>query len=317
MKLIKDISIEQYDDSEFCLNYLNTHKIIGDEDVSYDGIFHIHWRSTLNEKIIFQIKSILATQYVTKIYLWIENQMVTMLSPTYILLMQFNKFLEIKVFNKTIFNQIKGDFKNKERIWQYYTGIQNDHRYRTDILRHVILSIYGGMYTDCDTFLLRDVRDIHLKNWSATWGLVNVSNCAEFCILKEEKDSDIYEQMFLTQPTNTYCFAIGNDFKHSAFNIKHEKINLTVLPDTFFDPVWINHDKNLPFLTVNNFDKFFEKTIKEITMDNFFKGCFAYHWHNRWSAPELKDSYAGRLNQDLDRIIEEKYNIKPYKIFNN
>jgi hypothetical protein len=312
MKILKDIPIKFYDDTTYCYNYLNTHKTIGDEDVEYDGIFHVHWRGPIdNDKVILQLKSILATQEVKKIYFWIENNLVTLTSPGYIKLNQLHKYVEIKVFDKSIFDQATGDPKNKQRIWMYYNMMQADRRIKSDFFRFIILNIYGGVYTDLDTFLLRDIRDIKLKNWSSKWGEFPV---AEFCILKLEKGSDVYEQMYLNNPNNSQCYSIG-DLSDSPLSHKYQNINLISLPTSFFDIVWPNEDKDLSYLTFNNFNYFFKKTDKEISLNNFFKGCFAYHWHSRWEHLELKDSFAGRLNQDLDRIIEEKYNIKLYKIF--
>jgi len=121
--------------------------------------------------------------------------------------------------------------------------------------------------------------------------------------------------MYLNNPNNSQCFLMIENNLPEAFSFKYNNLNITSLPDPFFDIVWPHMDGNLKCLTINNFDHFFQETDKEITLDNFFKGCFAYHWHNRWGEPELKNSPAGRLNQHLDKIIEEKYNIKPYQIF--
>jgi hypothetical protein len=38
---------------------------------------------------------------------------------------------------------------------------------------------------------------------------------------------------------------------------------------------------NNPFNIVT--DKFFETTDKNYNFDNFFKGSFCYHWHNKWN----------------------------------
>ena len=314
MEVLKDIPFEKYNDAEYCYNYLNSHKTIGDEDASYNGIFHVHWRGTIdNDKVILQLKSTLATQQITKIYFWIEDPLVTMTSPTYPKLNQLRKYVEVKVFDKSVFDQATGNSKNKEKIWMYYSGFHGDKRYKTDIFRWVILNIYGGVYTDLDTFLLRDVRDIKLNNWCSKWG---VNNYIEACILKLEKRSDVYEQMYLNNPNNSQCFNLYINNMPTAWSYDHKNLNITSLPSAFFDIVWNEYDNDrCKFLTLNNFDNFFKETDKEITLDNFFKGCFAYHWHNRWDKPEYKNSFAGKLNKQLDEIIETKYGIKPIKIF--
>ncbi len=313
MELLKDIPFEKYNDPEYCYNYLNTHKTIGNEETEYNGLFHVHWRGPVdNDKIILQLKSTLATQDVEKIFFWIENPLITLTSPSYIKLNQLRKYVEIKTFDKSIFDQATGNSKNKEKIWMYYNGFQGDKRYKTDIFRWIILNIYGGVYTDLDTFLLRDVKDIKLKNWCSKWG---VNEYIEACILKLEKGSDVYEQMYLNNPHTSQCFNLYTGNFPEAWSYKHKNLNITSLPTAFFDIVWPNENTDLPFFTLNNFDLFFKETEKEVTLENFFKGCFAYHWHNRWNEPELKNSFAGKLNKHLDKIIEEKYNIKPYQIF--
>lgn len=314
MKTLEGIPFEHYDDAEYCHNYLNSNKTIGSEDTSYNGLFHVHWMGPLdNDKIILQIKSILATQKVKKIYFWIANNLTTLTSPEYVKLNQFHKYVEVKEFNKEVFDQASGDKNHREKIWIIYNTPFGDRRIKTDLFRHVILNIYGGVYTDVDTFLLRDLRDIKLKNWSSKWGR---DLLAEFCILKLEKGSDVYEQMYLNNP-NTMCYWVGDIYNNSPFSYEHNNINLTSLPTAFFDIVWPNQDMNLSCLTFNHFKYFFKETNKDVNLDNFFKGCFAYHWHNNWNAPELKNSFAGKLNADLDKIIEKKYNIKPIKIFQN
>ena len=317
MKLLKDIPQEKYNDTIYINDFLNSHDTIGNEkNVNYNGIFHIHWRGPIdNDKVILQIKSTLATQKVFKIYFWIEDNLTTMMSSGYNKLIQFHKYVEIKEFNKNIFNQATGNINNKEKIWSYYSRHHGDRRYKTDILRWVILNIYGGVYTDADTLLLRDLRDIKINNWSSKWG---VDPYAECCILKLEKGSDMYEQMYLNNPNNPQCFLLIQNNLPEAFNYKYDNLTFTSLPSAFFDIVWnlemLKH-RDLLFLTFSEFEHFFENTDIEITLDNFFKGCFAYHWHNRWDFPELKNSFAGKLNQQFDKIIEQKYNIKPIKIF--
>ena len=108
-----------------------------------------------------------------------------------------------------------------------------------------------------------------------------------------------------------------------AYSFRYDNLNFTALPSSFFDILW-GHDDcylrpgaevEIGNLRMKTFSNFFEEINDEISIDNFFSGCFAFHWHNRWDAPELKNSYAGKLNSDLDRIIKEKYNINPMKIF--
>jgi hypothetical protein len=342
MKTLKDIPFEKYDSIRYCYDFLNNNKTIGDEEAEYNGLWHIHWRGRIdNNKIIFQIKSILATQYVTKIYFWVEDINWTKTSKNYINLEQFKDIVEIKVFDRNIIALAPGPKSVKSWVIQYYEQSQEslaksqaqvkfsgemlktnvislDRRYKTDMFRWIILSIYGGMYTDADTLMLRDVRDIRINNWSSKWG---TSLHAEACILKLEKGSDAYEQMFRNDPTNPQCFLKLKNELPEAFSYKYDNLRITSLPTTFFDISWIidsNIGTGIPFIKEPSYettDGFFKQTNEEVTLNEFFKGCFSYHWHNHWDEPELKNSLAGKLNADIDKIIEKKYNIIPNKIF--
>jgi hypothetical protein len=318
MKLLENIPIEKYDDIDYISNYLNTHKTIGNEEtVEYNGIWHIHWRGPLdNDKVILQLKSVLATQQVEKIFFWIEDNIRTFTSPGYIKLIQFKKYIDVKVFDKSIMMQASGDRKILETIWSYYNRYYPDYRYKSDILRWIVLDIYGGVQIDADNFLLRDFTDIKINNWSAKWPHEPYGECS---CLKIQKGEKRYEQIYLNNPNNPNCFIMlyPPKFRLEAFNFKYENLTHTVLPTPFFDMVFSKPTPEFtsPALSFANLRDFFKPTEKDITMDNFFKGCFDCHWHNGWDAPELKNSYAGRLNKHLDEIIEAKYGIKPYKIF--
>jgi len=317
METLNGLSKEDYNNYKSCLKYLNENKTIGNEDAEYNGIFHVHWRGPIdNNKVTFQIKSILATQYVTKIYFWIENLLTTLQSRCYPNLAQLAKYVQIRVFDKSIMDKLDSPYK--EQIWNIYALNNGDRRYRTDIFRWCILNIYGGTYSDADTLFLRDIRDIKIKNWSAKWAQ---DDYAEACILHLEQGNKVAENIYLNNPYDARCFLMMINDMPEAYSYKHKNLDFTSLPSYFFDIIW-GHEHcqgergiMLKNVKMKTFDDFFTKMNIDITLDEFFPGCFTYHWHNRWDAPELKDSIAGKLNEDIDRIIKEKYNITPAKIF--
>jgi len=53
----------------------------------------------------------------------------------------------------------------------------------------------------------------------------------------------------------------------------------------------------------------------EHSFRNFFFGAFTYHWHNQWKAKEIKESYAGQFNKEIDDILKTNYNIKIHPSF--
>jgi len=54
-------------------------------------------------------------------------------------------------------------------------------------------------------------------------------------------------------------------------------LEILVLPCSWFDGDWIRNPYKI------GFNNFFEYTDKKYDFDNFFKGSFCYHWHNKWN----------------------------------
>ena len=310
MKTFNEIPEEKYNDISYTLNYLKENKIIGDENPEYNGIFHVYWRGEISDKHIFTVKSILATQKVKKIYFWIEDKNRSYLSKGFGKLMQFSKYIEIKVFDRSVIKQLEGDPKIIDKICSYFDmALFDDVRYRADIFRIVILSIYGGVYSDLDMFLLRDLSEIKLNRWCSKWEIFPKGDSA---ILKLEKNHKLFETIVKNSPNNKRCFWVFD-----AMDFKNDNLEVTSLPSNFFDVSWINKNYQGDNFILEDFHSFWKKTDYKPTMKNFLRGCFAYHWHNHWEVPELRNSIAGSLNDDLDKIILQKYNIKSLKLFKN
>ena len=63
-------------------------------------------------------------------------------------------------------------------------------------------------------------------------------------------------------------------------------------PDALFDPAWLNTEyyqrDRPPFPYFTRFEDFFqpsnETAISPLVtgVEHFFRGAFAYHWHNQW-----------------------------------
>jgi hypothetical protein len=85
---------------------------------------------------------------------------------------------------------------------------------------------------------------------------------------------------------------------------ENKHLELLVLPTAVFDPLWLTFDKHDNYDAAHflGFDDFFRPFDDQFLRPNlrshneFFPGAFAYHWHNRWNAPESDDSFYGILN---------------------
>jgi hypothetical protein len=64
---------------------------------------------------------------------------------------------------------------------------------------------------------------------------------------------------------------------------------MLVLPCSWFDGGWIDNPYNL------DFHCFFENTDKKYDFDNFFKGSFCFHWHNKWNISIHENSIISQL----------------------
>ena len=316
MKKFKDLDPEKYNNLFTNLEYLRSHETIGDEDADYNGIYHVHWRGVITDKHILTVKSILATQNNPTVYFWIEDSLRAMTSPSYGRLMQFSKHVEVKVFDDKVIDMLDVPPATKSKIKQYYNMMgYADVRYRSDVFRFIVLTVFGGVYLDLDMLLLRDLTDIHVRQWCSKMG--PGSELGDGAILKLEKGNKDCEQIYLNDPNNPQCYVISN-----ALDYKHENLDIVSFPNAFFDILWGHpHSQDgkrgleIDGIRMEDFPEFFERTDDDVSLDTFFRGCFAYHWHNRWEAPEYRDSYAGKLNASFDEVIREKYGITPAKIF--
>ena len=80
-----------------------------------------------------------------------------------------------------------------------------------------------------------------------------------------------------------------------------------------FDPLSPHADgkSRLEGAPYDGFDGFFRKfgwrfrQRREIgSYRDFFRGAFAYHWHNLWDAPEHERSYYGLFEREIDGELE-------------
>ena len=50
-------------------------------------------------------------------------------------------------------------------------------------------------------------------------------------------------------------------------------------------------------------ENFFENTSIKYTFNNFFRGCFCYHWHNKWNKTIENNSIIELLNKIIDKEL--------------
>lgn len=262
MKLL--VNTTNYEETiEYSLKYLNNN------DYNNSVIFHCYWYGILNEKHLY---SILSCYYFNiynnsnsnnnhKIILWLENNIPNDYNK------EIEKYAEIRQFSFN--NELnKVQFINN-RIYQFY-----DLSLYSDIVRYLLLYNYGGVWFDLDCLFLRNFNSL-FNNFGNNicvyqWENANFPNGAIYISLEPKSIKMQNNILFIFERNRGWGFQEAN----LTYDLD---LDLLVLPCSWFDASWISNPLNL------SFNDFFTNTTIDYTFDNFFKGAFVYHWHNRWN----------------------------------
>ena len=227
-------------------------------------IFHCYWNGDLNEKHLYSILSCYFFNVYKnkhKIILWIENNIPNKYNDI------INEYAEIRQFsfvdeiNNTKF--IGNKFYYNKKLSFY-----------SDVVRYILLYNYGGIWFDLDCFILRNFNPLfhNFKNEICVyqWEKQNYPNGAIYMSLKPKSEKMKKNIEFIM----SYNCGWGFQEANLTYNLP---LDMLVLPCSWFDPDWIENPYN------SNTTKFFENTNINYNFDNFFKGAFCYHWHNKWN----------------------------------
>ena len=231
-------------------------------DDSIPMLFHFYWMGTLNEKHFISLKSCRYFHPSAEILLWTEK------CPANEWSIQISKIASIHPFNMA--EELRGTFLEGRRIPDYRSNVT----YYSDFIRCILLYKYGGIWADLDCFFLRNFSPL-LKlvgSYPAVyrWESQEYPNNAIF--ISTTKQNSILESFI------NYVLTYKQNFGFQASAITHDTpIDLLVLPCSWFDPGWIPNPEGITFST------FMTDTDKIIDLNTFFKGCFCFHWHNKWN----------------------------------
>lgn len=257
-------------------------------------IFHCYWNGILNEKHLY---SILSCYYFNvyknkhKIILWLENNIENEFN------IQIEKYAEIKyillqteIYNTIFLQNIVLNY-NKKSL-EFYS----------DFIRLLLLYNYGGIWFDLDCLFLKNFDPLfyNFKNEICIyqWGTEPYPNNA--IIISLEKKSEKMKQ--------NIKFIIYRDrgwrFQGVSFDLP---LDLLVLPCSWFDGGWINNNPYNVFICdgINENESIFAYTNIKYTFDNFFKGAFCYHWHNRWNFNIDNNSIIMQLIKIIEKDLQK------------
>jgi hypothetical protein len=227
-------------------------------------IFHCYWNGNLNEKHLYSILScyyfnVLNNKH--KIILWLENNTPNNFNE------EISKYCEIRNFS------LEFEKNNSEFLKDYNCNF-NDITFYSDFIRVLLLYNYGGCWFDLDCFFLRSFDPL-FKNYEDKiciyqWENQNYPNNAIFISLKPKcvKMKDNIE--FIINNNKGWGFQQAQ----LTYNLP---LDMLVLPCSWFDGGWIENPYNI------GLGDFFKNSSINYNFDNFFKGSFCYHWHNKWN----------------------------------
>ena len=77
-------------------------------------------------------------------------------------------------------------------------------------------------------------------------------------------------------------------------------VPLLVLPCAWFDPRWLEVESG-----AGSFSAFFSDVGdgNTVTLESFYPGAFAYHWHNQWDSPDGERSPFAMLAAQIDQRL--------------
>ena len=272
------ILLPKNDDTETIQTALNLQGGNYNEPVT----FHCYWQGSLNEKHLY---SILSCYYFNvknkqhKICLWLENNVPNKYND------EIKKYASIQYFSLRD-ERVQA---NLQKVDFYYSTALS---FYSDVVRYLLLFNYGGVWFDLDCFFLRSFDPI-FSNFTNDicvyrWEHQNYPNGAIYMSLKAKSVKMKNNIDFIIKRNRGWGFQEAS----LTFDLPLE---LLVLPTSWFDIEWVNSNIG----NLKGTDLFFENTDKQYTFDNFFKGSFCYHWHNKWN----KNTEANSIISQLVKII--------------
>jgi hypothetical protein len=251
-------------------------------------IFHSYWNGQLNEKHLY---SILSCYYFNvyknkhnKIILWLENNNPNKYN------IKIEKYAEIRHFS--LRNEIL-DTKFITRKFYY----KKELSFYSDVVRYLLLYNYGGIWFDLDCFFLRSFSPIfnNFENEICVyqWEYHNNPNGAIYISLIPKSEKMKQNIQFIIKRRRGWGF-------HEASLTYDLPLDMLVLPCSWFNADWIKNPFNI------GTDKFFKATNINYDFNNFFKGSFCYHWHNKWNNKIENNSIIIQLVKIIKRNLRKQ-----------
>lgn len=202
----------------------------------------------------------------------------------------------------------------------------------SDLARLCILHLHGGVYLDLDMLLLRDLRPLLLSGrpFAERWGAHALPGLYNNALVALGANSSMSSYLLLggTRMGLMYHFMLlGRMMVAEGRDDSDAENGLQKLESAFFDPAWPRLDRmdegdcTVPCLdswgdvfraapVEGEWQSFAGRRVEvqegesNRTVANFFRGAYAYHMHNQWSAVYEKGSWVDVYVRAHDRFFD-------------
>lgn len=187
--------------------------------------------------------------------------------------------------------------------------------WRSNHLRHYAQAKYGGIYFDLDVVALRDWRGLLGAGVVYEWcghPWANTAICSfsprdsRSLLAEARRRWDAGECRRRTTTSAPDCFHPRELFGFS----RPMPVDVLVLPVWLFDPLWPDVERGRA-----RFESFFDRPAGDLPgfrpehlgpgplgFEDWWRGAYAYHWHNGWKLPIAPGSTADVLWKALERV---------------
>lgn len=205
----------------------------------------------------------------------------------------YNKFIELNQdFKLEKWNGIKS-LEFVKKFFINYLDIYNnvyDYRYKCDLVRLMVLYIYGGFYMDIDCECLCSINKM------------NINDDTNLCIVFNYEKNEIFNSLIYVKNKESKFIKTCIDVYANLLNNKN--IGACPIMKSVFDTMYPKYDIGI----TNNIVIHQERPEKELkdckTKEEFWKSFYIYNHNNEKIMKSRYDNYYNdRINNNLIKFI--------------
>lgn len=286
-----------------CLDHMRTRKrdYLTETDATLrnnPNLVHMFWRGPLKPHPVLAVKSFAFTQHLdtSRLVFWADG--VDDVGPLEAMTTALPHAVEVRPWNASrevarLDDLMEARGRPRTSLAQHL-ALDTPATY-SDAVRFIVLTLYGGIYVDADTLLLRDLGPLFDVEFAYRWSSTNTTNTA---VMGLHKHSEYGLDMHARRGGYWPQTIIGD--------------RIRVLPAAWFDPLWLVADgielakggRSGAFGLTKFADVF---TVEGgVDLATAFDGAFACHWHNMWDKGWAAGSFMGWHERMADAFIASK-----------